>query len=470
MNPRETPGNEQWHASWNNTERKIHARTLADRQPQGELVHRHPRCIVEHHRPHRVALYSHDALGLGHIRRNLSIAHALRTLTPSPDIMFLTSAPEAVMANRPQGCDMVCLPSVAKDDDGDYRSRFLSLSDRDVSRIRQDVLTAAVSAFEPDVLIVDKHPRGFRRELEPALSVLAQQGGRAVLGLRDIMDRPDITAEEWQRCRGRQAVDRWYSQVWVYGDPRVHNVLDELDLSADALSSCIHTGYLSRGRMGLSQDAPTTQPFVLATVGGGQDGVVMATAFAEAAYPPGHIGILITGSQMPDADRNRIEQLAEARCDLTVAITVDGVEGYIHRANAVVAMGGYNTVCEAIAHETPLLIVPRTHPRQEQLIRAQGLARLGQLDYVVADDKLTHNVEKWLAHAVNQPRTTSQEKVDLNGLRRVPYLIDQLIHTRTLGVTNVHPPHPHRLCPEDVSPVLGNVRGFRNPCPRGTRG
>jgi predicted glycosyltransferase len=47
------------------------------------------------------------------------------------------------------------------------------------------------------------------------------------------------------------------------------------------------------------------------------------------------------------------------------------------RAAGVVAMGGYNTFCEILSFDKPALIVPRTEPRREQLIRAQRAAELG---------------------------------------------------------------------------------------------
>jgi predicted glycosyltransferase len=46
-------------------------------------------------------------------------------------------------------------------------------------------------------------------------------------------------------------------------------------------------------------------------------------------------------------------------------------------ADAVVAMAGYNTVCEVLAAGTPTVLVPRVAPRTEQSIRARRLAELG---------------------------------------------------------------------------------------------
>ena len=48
----------------------------------------------------------------------------------------------------------------------------------------------------------------------------------------------------------------------------------------------------------------------------------------------------------------------------------------MEKATAIVAMGGYNTFCEILTLDKPALIVPRSVPRQEQLIRAERAVKL----------------------------------------------------------------------------------------------
>ena len=47
------------------------------------------------------------------------------------------------------------------------------------------------------------------------------------------------------------------------------------------------------------------------------------------------------------------------------------------KASGIVAMGGYNTFCEILTLDKPALIIPRSVPRQEQLIRAERAVKLG---------------------------------------------------------------------------------------------
>ncbi|MGO1317491.1 MAG: glycosyltransferase family protein, partial [Cellulomonadaceae bacterium] len=186
----------------------------------------------------RIALYSHDAQGLGHIRRNLAIAAALAPR--GADVLLLTGAPEAAAMRRPAGVDLVAVPALAKDAGGDYGSRHLSVGLEATLLMRSEVLRAAVTTFDPDLLVVDKHPWGFHGELTAALEQTRRQGTRVVLGVRDVLDDPDTTRAEWRRDRGDEALDRFYDEVWTYGDPQVHDVAAELGLRVPVQA----TGYL----------------------------------------------------------------------------------------------------------------------------------------------------------------------------------------------------------------------------------
>jgi predicted glycosyltransferase len=60
----------------------------------------------------------------------------------------------------------------------------------------------------------------------------------------------------------------------------------------------------------------------------------------------------------------------------------------INAADVVVAMGGYNTVCEILTMRKRALLVPRVRPGQEQCIRAERMAALGLLR-MLHPDQLT---------------------------------------------------------------------------------
>src|SRR5437870_3977406 len=112
----------------------------------------------------RVVLYSHDAIGLGHVRRNLLIAQALAASSVKA-ILLIAGAHEAGLFPMPLGVDCLSLPLLCKDSDGRYRPRHLEISTEEMISLRREMILTAVAAFQPDALIVDKVPRGVLGEL-----------------------------------------------------------------------------------------------------------------------------------------------------------------------------------------------------------------------------------------------------------------------------------------------------------------
>ncbi|WP_156821246.1 hypothetical protein [Microlunatus phosphovorus] len=162
----------------------------------------------------RIACYSHDTVGLGHIRRNIAVATSLINAWPHADALMLTGNPEATSLWLPPRTDVVTLPTVAKDRAGRYRSRTLNASLDSVVAIRSAVIEAAVTTFAPDLLIVDKVPLGVAEELAPTLRRLrAEVGTRIVLGLREILDDPVTAVAQWTASGATAAIEEFYDAV-----------------------------------------------------------------------------------------------------------------------------------------------------------------------------------------------------------------------------------------------------------------
>ena len=198
-------------------------------------------------RPRRVVFYSHDTVGLGHVRRNIALAAALvRTDIPT-DVLLITGNPEAAALPRPANTDIVTVPTVAKDSSGGYCSRSLRLALNHVLDMRGAVIEAAVLSFRPDLLVVDKVPLGVGRELLGTLNMLRDDPQRrtsVVLGLREILDDPVTAIRDWIRSQSTRVIEDYYDAVWVYGDRRVYDPIVEYGLPSQVASKVSYTGYL----------------------------------------------------------------------------------------------------------------------------------------------------------------------------------------------------------------------------------
>ena len=392
----------------------------------------------------RVALYSHDTQGLGHVRRNSLLAAAMVAADPGVSVLLVSGAREAAHLPLPERTSLATVPELAKDGLGSYSARASDCSLDHVVARRSAALEHALANYAPHLLVVDKVSRGFGGELEPALRhVRAEHGTRTVLGLRDVLDDVATTRQEWEQSRTPDAIETLYDQVWVYGDPTLFDPAVEYGWSEAVRARVRYTGYLGTGRERLlpvatssSNDASTapavssTQrtPYVLALLGGGQDGAAVADAFAHAAYPTDHVGVLVTGPYLPAADLERLRRVARRRGDLQVNRFVSDVPSLARSSAATISMGGYNSVCELLAARRPALVVPRMAPRREQAMRAERFEKHGLLDVLSFDDLGPGPVTRWLANALVRPDRPFPP-IDLRGLSAVPSLVADLLGT-----------------------------------------
>ncbi|HEY6208551.1 MAG TPA: glycosyltransferase [Gemmatimonadales bacterium] len=383
----------------------------------------------------RVVMYSQGMVGFGHIRRNASIAQVLRRSTLRPVVMLIAEAWQVGALPMPPGVDCVTLPALRREPDGGYNPRFLlDVSDQDLIALRSRVIPSAVEAFEPDVLIVDHLPLGVANELSGTLERLRRRGRtRCVLGLREVIQDPETVNRTWSDRANMDAIREYYDAIWVYGDPTVYDPVREYGLPAHAAAKVRFTGYIDqRPRLEFAADQAASLlgklapgAVALCLVGGGHDGAALAETFLQCDLPPGTTGVLVTGPLMPWEKRLHVHQSRRSSRFEVLEFLPDSAP-LVERADRVIAMGGYNTVCEVLSFEKHALIVPRVRPEPEQWIRAQRMRDLGLVDVLHPDELTPQRLSAWLARDLGPP-PPSRSRIDLGGLTRIPGLLAELL-------------------------------------------
>ncbi len=163
--------------------------------------HDHPLLAMGNHRPHkpRIAFYSHDTMGMGHLRRNMLIASALSSGKCQADTLLIAGTREAGFFAEQAGLDCVTLPALTKKADGRYTARHYNWSLEETTRLRGRVIASTLLAFRPDILVVDKLPQGICNELQRTLKLIRGRTRiHCVLGLRDVLDDPQVAMREWK--------------------------------------------------------------------------------------------------------------------------------------------------------------------------------------------------------------------------------------------------------------------------------
>ncbi len=371
--------------------------------------------------PLRVLLYSHDSVGLGHLRRNLAIANEISRTFQNSNILIVTGSPCATQFQLPANTDMIKIPSISKDAKGRYVSLDLSGSLKDTVRFRSEMILNAFRLFKPTLIIVDHQLIGLKGEALEMLREAKSKGVMTIYGSRDIKDSPKTIKAQWERAECQWALTQGYDRVCVYGMRELFDPREMYSPCMDGVEKIDFTGFIVPSAKKVEKKPISrSRKKVLVTFGGGGDGVQRAETYLQAlklkkVHWDSHI---ITGPLMNADVKHRIRKVAQ-RLEPIGSVKVQrfhrNIPGLMQQVDAVVSMAGYNSCAEILQSGLPAVLLPRSFPRQEQMIRAKILAERGWVTFLDEENTNPQNLLNAVEGALASSRR-DKPMVNLNGL------------------------------------------------------
>jgi predicted glycosyltransferase len=364
-----------------------------------------------------ILMYAQDNRGLGHIRRTTTIARALLNARPHAAVMLASKSAWPASLNLGNRFEFLKLP-------GHFTANAALESEREervqsIRSLRRSLLREAAQALAPSLVLMDNQPLGVSGEMEQALDA-AQRANRD-------------TIRQWQETGVLKALEERFHRVLIYGHPDVVDSAVMYRLPDAVVAKSIYTGYVCstakqadprsiRNLIGVGDE-----PLVLVTTGGGQDGApLLRAAIGAAAVLASSVRMLVvTGPFLPAADRPAL--LAAAVAANAVLCTELDVREAIAASDAVVCMGGYNTLAETMLIGRRPIVVPRTGHKREQLLRAQAFAKRG-LARCITFDRLTPEIlaSEITTELESTDKTDCSRYLDPDGIRTAELLIQEL--------------------------------------------
>src|SRR5688500_6125897 len=348
----------------------------------------------------RVLFYSHDGAGLGHLRITLGVATAYARLRRQDSLLLVTGSLQTGAFALPDNLDYVKLPAMPK------RDLYASLPPTDgyagshnsTIRFRTALALATVRAFDPHLVVVDHAPAGLFRELAPSLDWLRRREPTPSLALlmRDITFGLEQTRSIWTNEGVYPLLDEAYNRILVYGDRRIFDPIAAYQMSELAASRTHFCGYLTPSPPRRSpaqvrdEVGAGSLPLVAVSVGGGGDGCAFLRTYLTGLRDCSHAPVLsyvVTGPLLPEQDRDEILAMTGSLPNVRVVDFDPDFAAVVRAADAVVCMGGYNSIVESVYFGKRPIVMPRVPGSEEQVLRAEGFARLG-LATVVGPDPL----------------------------------------------------------------------------------
>lgn len=387
----------------------------------------------------KLIVYSHDAFGLGNIRRMLAICQYIIKAYPEASILVVSGSPALHSLRLPKGIDYIKLPCMERDESGVVSAKYLDTNVEESVQLRSDLILSTVKNFKPDFVLVDKKPDGLQKELQATLSYLKTDcpETKLVLLLRDILDRPEVTIAQWQRHGYYDVIAKSYDQVWVVGTPEIFDIRSEYQFPVAIAQKTRFCGYIRR-EAGIKPRQILRQEFglqiddklVLVTPGGGADGYRLVDIYLKGLEnsAANHHSVIISGPEMPALQREEIQQRVALLPQVELLEFTDDLVGFMDAADVVISMGGYNTIGEILSLQKRSIVVPRIQPVEEQWIRAERMAKLGLFRAIHPDRLTPENLMQQLQEELEASDSIAPSRLDMNALPRIAEYLSRLVY------------------------------------------
>lgn len=329
-----------------------------------------------------VLFYVQHLLGIGHLRRTVTLAramsaHGLRVIVASggdPLPGLALGGVELVQLPPAQARDQsfkVLLDERGAPVDEQWRAR------------RRGRLLGLFDRVQPRVLMLELFPFGrqqFRFELIPLLerAQAARPRPWVVSSVRDILVQP----REEKAQRALAIARRFIDQVLVHGDERLIAFDRTFPLASHIADKIRYTGYV----MELPDGRPpspggTGGREVLVSAGGGAVGLTLLQA-ALCARPSTPLADrpwrLLMGPKMDERAADAIR--GQAPQGVVVERFRNDFPLLLEGAALSISQGGYNTVMDVLRAGVPSVVVPYAGREEtEQTLRAEILSERGAL-------------------------------------------------------------------------------------------
>jgi predicted glycosyltransferase len=382
----------------------------------------------------RVFIYVQHLLGIGHLKRAVTLANALAAEGLE---VTMASGGFAVPDLELRGVRLVQLPPVGTGDSG-----FKSLVDANGIPVdeewkarRRELLLEAWHACEPHVLLLELYPFGRRQmrfELLPLLDAAsgAQPRPLVVSSVRDVLGggqrdpaRQDEMLEVFQK---------YFDRLLVHGDPSLIP-LERTFRHAGRIGDRLHyTGYV------VERKAPVALPGagnridgtgeVLVSAGGGAVGRKLLEAAIRARPLSGlakRTWRILGGVNAGQADMEALSRLAIESGEGRVVVEQARPDfaHMLENCELSVSQGGYNTMMEILQAGARSVVVPFSGGAEiEQTLRTRLLAERGLVEMVEESVLDPEILAAAVDRAAARPRGAA-DGIDLGGAGRTAALV-----------------------------------------------
>ena len=243
------------------------------------------------------------------------------------------------------------------------------------------------------------------------------------MGLRDILDSPDVTIKRWQIEGAYEAIERYYARILVFGMQNVYDVVDKYQIPEAEAKKVFYCGYVTN--LAAAVRAPTLRakylaneaadtPLIVVMAGGGADAYPMMSTLFDALPKVLEnqrcVLAVVTGPFMPVELIGELSRRSEG-LPVFLMESVNDSLSHIGAADLVISMAGYNTTVEILRMKKPAILIPRAGPSAEQRTRARLFAEKHWVDMMDPDEVTPDDLAERICYHLSHPFESNPDEL-----------------------------------------------------------
>ncbi|MGA9773570.1 MAG: glycosyltransferase [Blastocatellia bacterium] len=381
-----------------------------------------------------VLFYCQHSLGMGHLVRSIRLAAGL---SDRFRVVFLNGGLMPRGINLPEGVEVIQLPPLGLDSDGQIVSRDRRRTVDRARELRRKMILEAFDLLRPQIVLIELFPFGrkkFSDELMPLLYAAREARPLVVCSLRDIL----VGSRSNQQKHDERAVaiaNNYFDAILVHSDPAFARLEESFNALSKLTTPVRYTGYVSPERDRALDSNTIRHKRVVVSAGGGLVGhALFQTAIeAHALLREDEVEMkIIAGPFLPDEAWRSLRRDARGKTGLQLIRCVPDLCEEMQSAAASISQCGYNTSLDLLQSGVAALVVPYAEGSEdEQTRRAARLEQIGAvrvLDHTqMTAIRLAGEIRSLLDF---KPKAAT---INMNGQRASAQIIESLFYKRQAG-------------------------------------
>ncbi len=371
---------------------------------------------------------------MGHLVRSIRLAAGL---SDRFRVVFLNGGLMPRGINLPEGVEVIQLPPLGLDSDGQIVSRDRRRTVDRARELRRKMILEAFDLLRPQIVLIELFPFGrkkFSDELMPLLYAAREARPLVVCSLRDIL----VGSRSNQQKHDERAVaiaNNYFDAILVHSDPAFARLEESFNALSKLTTPVRYTGYVSPERDRALDSNTIRHKRVVVSAGGGLVGhALFQTAIeAHALLREDEVEMkIIAGPFLPDEAWRSLRRDARGKTGLQLIRCVPDLCEEMQSAAASISQCGYNTSLDLLQSGVAALVVPYAEGSEdEQTRRAARLEQIGAvrvLDHTqMTAIRLAGEIRSLLDF---KPKAAT---INMNGQRASAQIIESLFYKRQAG-------------------------------------